>query len=381
MSGNRKICIIGSGAAGAFCAYLLKSEKPVLYDISEPLRTILPTGGGRCNLSHAEYDVKDLVKNYPRGEKFLYSVFSRFGIYETLSLFEELGIKTYTQENGRIFPESNSSKEVRNTLLNKINNLNFKKEKVLDIKALSNRYEIITEKSKELYDVVVIAIGGHWGYSVLKNIDIKIVPPKPSLVGLKTKENFKNISGVVLKNIKSKDCDIFDDVLFTHFGISGPLTYTLSSIYARKNFPYILSFDLYPFDYDLQNELNSNPHKDIKNILSELLPKNFVKYFLENLNIDSDMKAHMVNGETRDRICKLLHDFKVEIIGTDKGEETVTAGGVDLNEVIPQTLMSKKYNNLYFCGEVLDIDGFCGGFNLQNAWSTAYVVSQSILNG
>ena len=380
MSGNRKICIIGSGASGALCAYFLKDEKPVLYDISEPLRTILPTGGGRCNLSHAEYDVKDLVKNYPRGEKFLYSVFSRFGVYETVSLFEELGVKTYTQDNGRIFPVSDSSKDVRNALLNKIKHLCFKKEKVLEILPSFGGFEIVTTKNKEFFDVVIVAVGGHSGYSLLKGLDIKIVPPKPSLVGLKTKEKFKDISGVVLKGIRVKDYDISDDLLFTHFGISGPLTYTLSSVNARKNFPYTISFDLCPFDFDLQNELNTNSHKDIKNILSGLLPKNFIKYFLEKLNIAPDLKAHMVDGGTRDRILTALHYFKVEITGTDKGEETVTAGGVDLNEIIPQTLMSKKYKNLYFCGEVLDIDGFCGGFNLQNAWSTAYVVSQSVLN-
>ncbi len=380
MGEDKKICIIGSGASGSFCAYFLRDEKPVIYDAQEPLKTLLPTGGGRCNLSHAEYEISDLVKNYPRGEKFLYSVFSRFGVYDTLLIFEELGVKTYTQKNGRIFPVSNSSKDVRNALLNKIKHLNFRREKVIEISPIENGYEIITSKGKNFYTHVIVSTGGHSGYGILKNLDIKIIPPKPSLVGLKTKEDFSSVSGVVIKSVKSNDFDIVDDVLLTHFGVSGPLIYTLSSINARKNFPYSLSFDLFNGEYDLQTELNENSHKDIKNILSGILPKNFVRYFLEKLNIDGDLKGHSINREIREKISSNLHDFKINVTGTDRGEETVTSGGVDLSEVIPQSLMSKKYNNLYFCGEVLDIDGFCGGFNLQNAWSTAYVVSQSVLS-
>lgn len=119
---NKQIAIIGAGASGCICAYyLLKSEMDVsIFDFSTPLRTILPTGGGRCNLAHAEYDFKDLAKNYPRGEKFLYSIFSKFGTYETLALFDELGIDTYSQKNGRIYPTSNSSKDVQEKILNKI---------------------------------------------------------------------------------------------------------------------------------------------------------------------------------------------------------------------------------------------------------------------
>ncbi len=379
---DKKICVIGFGASGSMCALFLseKYKDITLYDHSEPLKTILPTGGGRCNLSHAIFDIKELAQNYPRGEKFLYSIFSRFSVYDTLELFENLKIKTYKQANGRIFPESNSSKDVREKILKKIRHLKFKKEKVLNIIKQESGYEIVSDKSREVFDTVVIATGGHFGYSMLKGLDINIIDPKPSLVGLKTKEDFIEISGVVLKNIKSKDINISDDVLFTHFGISGPLAYTISSIFARKEHPYPLSFDLISEDYDLQKKLNENPHKDIKNVLAELLPKNFIKYLLSKLNIPPETKGHEINGKTRDKILNELHNFKITVSGTDRGEETVTSGGVDLKEVDPKTLMSKKHKNLYFCGEVLNIDGFCGGFNLQNAWSTAYIVSESIIN-
>ena len=375
--GYKNIAIIGAGAAGCFCAYfLLKAGFDVtLFDKASPLRTLLPTGGGRCNLAHAIFDFKELAKNYPRGEKFLYSVFSKFSTSDTVSLFEEIGIETYTQENGRIFPTSNSAKDVREKLLKKIKNANFIKENVLEISKLDKDFKIKTTKAEYLFSDVVVAIGGKSSLDILKNLDINIIEPKPSLVGLNT--NIKFPAGIVIKNVLSKDINQFGDILFTHFGISGPLTYTISSIKARESFPYNLSFDLYPETLDLQNLLNKNPHKDLKNILSEFLPINFVKSLFPELG---EIKAHKIDGKTRDLILDKIHNFELTIIGTNKGEETVTAGGVDLKEINSKTMECKKYPHLYFIGEVLDIDGFCGGFNLQNAWSTAFVAAQNIIS-
>lgn len=371
----KNIAIIGAGAAGCFCAYfLLKAGFDVtLFDKASPLRTLLPTGGGRCNLAHAIYDFKELAKNYPRGEKFLYSVFSKFSTSDTISLFKEIGIETYTQENGRIFPTSNSAKDVREKLLEKIKSANFIKENVLEISKLDKDFKIKTTKAEYLFSDVVVAIGGKSSLDILKNLDINIIEPKPSLVGLNT--NIKFPAGIVIKNVSSKEINQFGDILFTHFGISGPLTYTISSIKARESFPYNLSFDLYPETLDLQNLLNKNPHKDLKNILSEFLPINFVKSLFPELG---EIKAHKIDGKTRDLILDKIHNFELTIIGTNKGEETVTAGGVDLNEINSKTMECKRYPHLYFIGEILDIDGFCGGFNLQNAWSTAFVATNAI---
>ena len=373
---NKSISIIGAGASGCMCAYfLLKAGFEVtLFDLSTPLRTLLPTGGGRCNLAHAEYDFKELAKNYPRGEKFLYSVFSKFSTYDTLALFEELGIETYTQENGRIFPTSNSAKDVREKVLDKIKQANFVKEGVNKVELLDSGFKVTTNKAQYLFSNVIIATGGHWGVEILKNLDINIIPQISFLVGLNT--SLKAPSGIVLKNVYSKDLKITDDILFTHFGISGPLTFKISSLKARDKFPYTLSFDLYPHDLPLQNLLNINPRKDLKNILSEFLPMNFVKYLLGDL---CDVKAHKIDGKTRDEILEKIHNFTLVINGTNKGEETVSAGGVDLKEINPKSMECKKYPHLYFTGEILDIDGFCGGFNLQNAWSTAFVAAQAII--
>lgn len=360
-----RVAIVGAGAAGCICAYFLLKEgtNVTLFDKGSPLRTLLPTGGGRCNLAHAEYDFKELAKNYPRGEKFLLSAFSKFSTWDTLALFEELGIKTYTQDDNRIFPVSNSAKEVRETILNKIRKAAIIKKEILSLKDLENEFTHI-----------VVATGGHAGYELLKEYDIKIIEPKPSLVGLNTKENFKDISGTVCHGVNAKG--LYGDILFTHFGVSGPLVYKISSIKAFEKFPYEIEFDLAPTLTNLQEILNISPHKEIKNILREYLPQKLVSKIL--LDIDETTKAHSINGKTRDLILDRIHKFRVTVCSTNRGEETVTAGGVDLNEINPKTMEVKGVKGLYCIGEVLNIDGFCGGFNLQNAWTTAFIAAENI---
>lgn len=368
LTDGMSIAIVGAGASGCICAYhLLKAGFNVtLFDKNLPLRTLLPTGGGRCNLAHAEYDFRELAKKYPRGEKFLYSVFSKFSTSDTIEMFEEMGIETYTQDDGRIFPKSDSSKAVQEVILKELRkrNVKFIQTEIKDI-----------DKLFEEYHKVILATGGHSGYELLKPYNIKIIEPKPSLVGLNTKEDFKELSGTVINNVLTEG--VSGNLLFTHFGISGPIIYIVSSINAFKEFPYEISIDFCPDLENFQDILNSNPHKEIKNIVSEFLPSKFSKYILKN--IDEKTKAHQINGDLRDLILNRIHNFKITITGANKGEETVTAGGVDLDEINPKTMEVKKVPNLYCIGEVLNIDGFCGGFNLQNAWSTAYVCAKGII--
>ena len=394
------IAIIGAGASGCICAYLLQKEgfDVTLFDKGTPLRTLLPTGGGRCNLAHAEYDFKDLAKNYPRGEKFLYSVFSKFSTYDTLALFDELGVETYTQENERIFPTSNSAKDVREKILNSLKDVQIQREEVVEVERIGGEFKVISKKDPSppttvlcrqsilqqgargtrtceyLFSHIIVAIGGHSKFDFLKNFDIKIIPPRPSLVGLNTKEKSKEVSGIVVRNVNCNG--LTDDLLFTHFGISGPLAYKISSIKARDNFPYKLNFDLHPQEINLQELLNTNPHKDVKNILSKFLPHGLIKYLIGDI---ADIKAHKIDGKTRDFILNKLHNLELTVIGTNKGEETVTAGGIDLAEINPKTMELKKYSKVYCIGEALDIDGFCDGYNLQNAWSTAFVAKEGII--
>lgn len=373
-----KVGIIGAGPAGCACAKFLQDSASVtLFDFASPLRTLLPTGGGRCNLAHAEYDFKELAQNYPRGEKFLYSIFSRFSTADTLEFFERIGVTTYTQEDCRIFPESNSSKQVREMLLKALNKTTIKREKALRLED-GEKLKLITDMNSYYFDSIIIATGGHASYELFTRLGINIIEPKPALVGLLTKEKLSNLSGVVIENCKSEG--LIDNLLFTHKGISGPLIYKISSLKAKNKFPYTLSIDLCPKDIDLQDLINSNPHKQINNLLSDYIPKRVVNYILEVCEISSSQKCHLINAKQRDCILEKIHSLNLTIIGTSPDGEVVTAGGVDLKEINPKTLESKKVKGLYFIGEVLDIDGFCGGFNLQNCWSTAFVASNAILS-
>jgi len=345
-----KVAVIGGGPAGCTCAYFLQNDFDVtVYDKKSPLLTLLPTGGGRCNLAHAEYDFKELAKNYPRGEKFLYSVFSRFSTADTVDFFENIGVETYVQDDMRIFPKSNSAKDVREKFLKALNKVKFVKKEVLTLPDA---------------DFAVIATGGHASYNIIRELGHKIIEPKPALTGLVTKEDFSTISGVSI-----------NDVLFTHKGISGPAVYKISSIKARDKFPYTLRFNFIG-DIDLQALLNDNPHKSIKNLLSDFVPKSFAEFILD----EPDKKCHKIDGKTRDKILDKLQNFTVTVIGTVTDGEVVTSGGADLNEINPKTMQSKFVPNIYFCGEVMDIDGFCGGFNLQNCWSTGYIAAQGIIS-
>ena len=364
-----KVVIIGGGPAGCICAYFLQDRFDVsIIEKNSPLKTLLPTGGGRCNLAHAEFDFKELAKNYPRGEKFLYSVFSKFATSDTLDFFDKIGVETYIQENMRVFPKSDSAKDVREHFLQALKKVRFIKENALRVNQVEKGFSVVTDMGAYKADFVVVATGGHATYDLIKMLGHKIIEPKPALVGLLTKEKFAPISGVCI-----------NDILFTHKGISGPKVYEISSLRAREKFPYKLHFDFIG-EIDLQTELNSNPHKSIKNLLSEHIPKSFAEFVLTELKINPDTKSHAINGKTRDKILNKLQNFEVNVTGTFPDGEVVTVGGVDLNEINSKNMQSKLVPHIYFCGEVMDIDGFCGGFNLQNCWSTGYLAAQGIIS-
>lgn len=378
-STSKQIAIIGAGPAGCICAKFLYNAGfgVTLFDKDKPLKTLLPTGGGKCNLAHAEYDFKELAKNYPRGEKFLYSIFSKFSTSDTLEFFKSIGVETYTREDNRIFPVSNSSSDVRNKFLKSFR-AEFVQETVNSVEKLNNGYKILTNKSSYLFDTVVIATGGMSKNILPKGFDINITEPTQSLVGFTTEKDFKELAGVSIKNVKYKN--LTGDILFTHKGISGPLIYTVSSFLAREEFPYILKLLLTKEIQNPQELLNENPHKEIKNLIGQYLPKSFGVWLLEDLDISPDLECSKINGKMRDKIFDRLNDFEVVVTGKIPDSEVVTCGGINLKEVNPKTLEAKNYPNLYFCGEVLDIDGLCGGFNLQNCWSTGYIVAQSIID-
>lgn len=368
--------IIGGGPAGCFCAYQLQNVCDVtVFEMNSPLKTLLVTGGGRCNLAHAEDDFKELAKFYPRGEKFLYSIFSKFSTADTLDFFRSIGIETYTQPDNRIFPTSNSAADVREKFLAALN-VTFKKEKALRVNPFEGGLEIVTDSGSYKFDSVVVAVGGHAGYNIAKYLGHNIIDPRPALVGLKTDKVFT--SGVVLKNVKTKigKTVLQDDILFTHNGISGPLAFKISSLMAREKFPYTITLDL-TGEIDLQERFNANPHKTLKNLVGELVPKSFASEICPS----GDIKCSQVCARVREELMKNLRSLELKVLSTSGGGEVVTCGGVDLKEINPKTMESKLVPHLYFCGEVVDIDGFCGGFNLQNCWSTAFVAAENLTHG
>lgn len=277
-----RIAIIGGGPAGFMAAISAvenssKSLQVDIYEKSEALKTILYTGNGRCNLTNEIYDYKKLASNYPRGEKFLYSAFSQFGVKETLEFFEKNGVELYTQEDNRVFPKSNDAKTVRNALLKKAEKLgvNIKNNSpVTKIEYINNKFQVYTQNSSVEYDKIIISTGGNYkkpkdsGYDLAESLGHKITELKPSLLGFITKENWaKDLSGISIKNAEirafseqkliTKDTG---DFIFTHKGISGPLVFKISAYCAfvefNKNKPLVLKIDFLP-EQD-ENELEES---------------------------------------------------------------------------------------------------------------------------
>lgn len=391
-----KTAIIGGGPAGCISA-IFASENfdnhVTIFEKKDLLYTLLCTGGGRCNLAFEEYDFKELAKFYPRGEKFLYSVFSQFALPETLEFFENIGVKTYTQEDLRIFPTSNSARDVRNKIVNELKQRNVivKNKEIKNVQYENEKFYIENEE----FDFLIISTGGKGcGYNIAKEFGHTITELKPSLSGLKMKNILKNdLSGVTLKNVQAKAC--FDnqkytlngDLLFLKDGITGPLAYKISSYYAFCNYSVSNPINLLlnftsrnsdDFELELRDVFEKNKQKDIKNVLNKFIPNSLAEELLDLKNIDKNKKVAQINKQEFKNIISLLCELSVDIISTVKNGEIVTAGGVVLDEINPKTLESKICKNLYFCGEILNIDGLCGGFNLQNCWATGAIAGKNI---
>ena len=386
------IAIIGCGASGGFASVLL-SKNPscriVAFDIKEPFSTLLPTGGGRCNLTNNNTDVFDFVKNYPRGEKFLMSVFSRFGVEKTRALFKDLGVKTYVQKDNRVFPVFDSSKDVIKTMQKHLNTDNFelKKEKVTSIKRVDEKF-IINDKYE--FDCVVIATGGRGnGFDLAKSLGHNIIDVKPSLCSLDIKEKYLyNLSGLSFSNVeaklqigKKKHC-VNGDFLFAHKFVTGPVIFKSSALSAFEEIsidkPLIITLKLVDLSIDeLEQEIKNNSKKTIKNVFSKFAPESFIVEILKVNKIDADKQVSQIKKVEKELLYNSLTQLKLTAIGRIKDSEIVSAGGIDLNEVDSKTMQSKLVKGLFFTGEVLNIDAYTGGYNLQNCWSTAWIVANN----
>lgn len=388
----KNIAVIGCGPAGGFASILI-SQNPycnvVGFDSQSPFSTLLPTGGGRCNITFEETDVFELVKNYPRGEKFLLSVFSKCGVEKTRNLLADLGVKTYVQDDRRVFPVSNSSKKTIQILTKHLNNSNFehKREKVFSIKKQGEKFFLQTAMNEYEFDAVVIATGGRGnGFELAKQLGHNVTDLRPSLCSLDIWEKeFYSLAGVSLKNVQAtfktdKKYIVCGDLLFAHKFITAPLVFKVSALSAYEEIseekPLEISLRLVEFSYDeIDDYIKQNSKKTVKNVFSKFVPESFISLILQKNNIDSSKQCAHLKNEEKYFLIKSLLEFKLHAIGRIKDSEIVTAGGVDLKEVDSKTMQSKLVENLFFAGEVLDIDAYTGGFNLQNCWSTACIVA------
>ena len=405
--GKKKIAIIGIGAAGCFCAVNIAEQTTdyeiFMYDAGlTPMHKLSLTGGGRCNLTNTFENAENLTKIYPRGDKLLRSLFYNFNHENTIEWFENHDIKLYAQDDGRIFPKSNKAAEIVDKLyflMNKYGVWTFTGKKLSLIEKTSNEKFSLTfsngEKCLEQFDYVIVATGGLSNSPLmesLKKLGIEIIEPVPSLFSLKVKSNvLTSLMGATVDNasvmIAGEKFRSEGGLLITHFGFSGPAVLKLSSYAARflkeNNYKCDLAINWLNESEDvvfqLINELIKKNRN--KNILSSH-PKNFTnrlwEFLISRAEIQKDKKFSELGKKHLNKLVNILTSDIYHVSGRGQfKDEFVTAGGVSLKSLNHKTLESKTVKNLFFAGEVLDIDAITGGYNLQAAWTTAKTVAEN----
>lgn len=366
------------------------------------------TGKGRCNITN-NTDINGIIKNTPNNGRFLYSALNSFDNNDIINLLEEHGLKTKVERGGRVFPVSDNAHDVLNVLLSILKELNVKIITNTRVtKVLVNENKVIgveVNNSKKINaDKVILATGGKSypvtgstgdGYILAKDMGHSITNIKPSLIPLTSQdEDCKELQGLSLKNVaiklKVEEKEIYKDfgeMIFTHFGISGPVVLSASAHLIRykeieeklKNNKVIFEIDFKPaldnekLDARILRDFYETKNKEFKNSLNKLLPQKLIPVIIKRTNIDPYKKVNEITKEERQRLLNELKCFKISINGTRKIEEAIiTSGGVNIKEINPKTMESKIIQGLFFAGEIIDVDSFTGGFNLQVAWSTGY---------
>lgn len=396
------IIIVGGGAAGFFAAINIAEQTPdlkvaILERGKEGLQKVKISGGGRCNVTHAEFIPSELVKNYPRGEKELLGPFHRFMTGDTIEWFEKRGVELKIEEDGRMFPVSNSSQTIVDCFLNEVDRLNVEVLYNHSVKSIQNknkRWVLKTNQDEFYAEKLLLATGSNpkvW--KLLEDLNHTIAQPVPSLFTFNVNDKrIKTIPGVVAQNVEIKvvgsNLESEGPLLITHVGMSAPAILKLSAFGA---------LELAKRDYRFSVEINFTKQsfktclQNLKLLKQELKKKTVFKFSQFNLPkrlwqqlvlaaqiLETETWAD-INKQQLESLASQLTEaiFKVDGKSTFK-EEFVTAGGVDLKEVNFKTFESKLHKNLYFAGEVLNIDAVTGGFNFQNAWTGGYIVAKSI---
>jgi len=396
--------IIGGGAAGLMAAWAASQNgKEVLLLEKNKLlgKKLLITGKGRCNVTN-NCTTEEFMANIPSNAKFLYSAYSRFSCIETMRFFEERGVKLKTERGNRVFPESDKAKDIVLAFERALKNdfIEIKNDKAKELIIENGEIKGVKCEDGEYFaSSVLVATGGKSypltgstgdGYDFAKQAGHTITPLVPSLVPIVSKESFPaEMMGLSLKNVvlSLKDSQTgkilfseMGEMLFTHFGVSGPLVLSASA-HIRKMQPdrYLLVIDLKPslseekLDLRIQRDFSDNLNKDFINSLGKLLPAKMIPVVARLSGIPANTKVNQITKKQRAELVKLLKNFTITAKAFRPIEEAIiTGGGVNVSEINPKTMESKLVKGLYFAGEVLDVDAYTGGFNLQIAFSTGY---------
>ena len=420
-----RVVVIGGGPAGmmaAISASQNNNEVWLLEKNNKLGKKLLITGKGRCNIT-SSLDMKNFISNVPGNGKFLYSAFDNYTNIDIINFLKKHGVNVKEERGNRIFPTSDKSVDVLSAFEKELKNKNIKikfNAKVTDIETKDNEVKYVKyeeegkQKSIEA-DKVILATGGKTypqtgstgdGYEMAKRLGHTITEIKPSLVPLTTSgvslELCKEMQGLSLKNVSIKIMDTsknkliyedFGEMLFTHFGISGPTILSASAHLIRyKNIDSLLKeqkikliIDLKPalslekLDTRVQRDFLNNKNKEFKNSLNNLLPQKLISPIIQLSEIDGNEKVNEITKEKRLRLVKLLKNFTIAITGFRPLEEgIVTSGGISIKEINPKTMESKLVKGLFFAGEIIDVDAYTGGFNLQIAYSTGYTAGSEI---
>ncbi|MHB8130549.1 MAG: BaiN/RdsA family NAD(P)/FAD-dependent oxidoreductase [Mobilitalea sp.] len=408
-----KVYVVGGGAAGMLSAIVAarNGHKVVLLEKNEKLgKKLFITGKGRCNLTNA-CDRDTFFEQVVTNPKFLFRAFHTFSNYDTMNFFEELGLTIKTERGNRVFPESDKSSDVIAVLKRELERqsvtIRYQSEITQILTKDGSFYGLRLKGSTEdlLGDCVIIATGGlsypltgstGAGFNFAKAMGHTITDLYPSLVPIHVKESFvKELMGLSLKNIEvvitcggKQIYRDFGELLFTHFGVSGPVILSASSYivpYLKKQEKLQISIDLKPaltneqLDARILRDFEEFKNKQFKNSLDQLLPNKLIDVIIRLSLIDPEKKVNSITKEERLRLVDLLKNFTLQITQlSDYNQAVVTKGGINVKEVNPSTMESKLVKNVYFAGEVLDLDALTGGFNLQIAWSTAYLAGLSV---
>ncbi len=404
------VIIIGGGASGLMAASLLsrKNMRILLLEKNSNLgKKLLITGKGRCNLTNNCYP-EDFLKNIPVNHKFMYSAINNFTSQDTMTYFEELGVPLKTERGNRVFPVSDKARDIVLALENdlKKNNVKINYEKVTSL--ICENGQILGVKCSEnsyFSDNVIVATGGKSypltgstgdGYKWAEKLGHNVSELIPSLVPIETREVY-DLMGLSLKNVtvtlfeKSSNKPIFKELgemLFTHFGVSGPLILSASSLIRKindKNF--YLEIDLKPglteeqLDRRILRDFDEYKNREIQNVLTKLLPNRLISVIIDLVGLSSQTKINSITKIQRQNLINAIKHFTLNIKSFRPIDEAIiTSGGICVKEISPKTMESKLVKGLYFTGEILDVDGYTGGFNLQIAFSTAFLAAQNIVD-